>query len=60
MSSSQDLKHVVELTQDRALGLEMNDEEAENLVQKGADIRHSKDVKDLKWVRFLWPYGALF
>ena len=41
---------MVELTQDRRLGLEMEDEEAKKLLTRGADIRHSKDVKDLKYV----------
>jgi LETM1 and EF-hand domain-containing protein 1 len=44
----QELDHVVELTQDKGLGILMEDEEAQNIISKGADIRHSKDVKELK------------
>lgn len=49
----QELDHVVELTEDFGLGILMEDETAQTLLSKGADIRHSKDVKevkDLKWV----------
>ena len=44
----QELKHVVELTQEHELGIVMDKEEAQTLISKGADIRHSKDVKELK------------
>lgn len=44
----QELDHVVELTQDHGLGIVISDDEAKNLLDKGADIRHSKDVKELK------------
>ncbi len=48
MADWQELDHVVELTQDKGLGIVIEDEEAQNLISKGADIRHSKDVKDVK------------
>ncbi|WVQ85102.1 hypothetical protein IAT38_007266 [Cryptococcus sp. DSM 104549] len=43
-----ELDHVLELTQDHGLGILLEDEEAQNLIAKGNDIRHSKDVKDVK------------
>lgn len=41
---------MVELTTDHGLGILMEDEEARKLLDKGKDIRHSKDVKELKCV----------
>ncbi len=41
---------MVELTADHGLGILMEHEEAKKLLDKGKDIRHSKDVKELKWV----------
>jgi hypothetical protein len=35
------LDHVVELTQDKGLGIVMEDVEAQNLISKGADERMS-------------------
>ncbi|WRT64302.1 uncharacterized protein IL334_001234 [Kwoniella shivajii] len=43
-----ELDHVLELTQDHGLGILLEDEEARNILDKGSDIRHSKDVKELK------------
>ncbi|ODN84589.1 hypothetical protein, variant 1 [Cryptococcus amylolentus CBS 6039] len=43
-----ELDHVLELTQDHGLGILLEDEEAKNLINTGSDIRHSKDVKELK------------
>ncbi|WVQ70852.1 hypothetical protein IAR50_000377 [Cryptococcus sp. DSM 104548] len=43
-----ELDHVLELTQDHGLGILLEDEEAKNLLNTGSDIRHSKDVKELK------------
>nr|XP_019014945.1 MRS7 family protein [Kwoniella pini CBS 10737]OCF53726.1 MRS7 family protein [Kwoniella pini CBS 10737] len=43
-----ELDHVIELTQDHGLGILLEDEEARNILDKGSDIRHSKDVKELK------------
>ncbi|KIR43589.1 MRS7 family protein [Cryptococcus deuterogattii 99/473] len=43
-----ELDHVVELTQDHGLGIVLEDEEAQNLLASGSDIRHSKDVKEIK------------
>ncbi|TXT04832.1 hypothetical protein VHUM_04100 [Vanrija humicola] len=42
-----DLEHVLELTQDDGLGIVIDDA-ASDLVNKGKDIRHSTDVKELK------------
>ncbi|WVR06029.1 hypothetical protein IAU60_003057 [Kwoniella sp. DSM 27419] len=42
-----ELDHVIELTQDHGLGI-LIEEEAQKLLSKGSDIRHSKDVKELK------------
>jgi len=36
----------------------MEDEEARKLLDKGKDIRHSKDVKELKWVFAYQPQDA--
>lgn len=41
----------MELTQDHGLGIVLEDEEAQNLLASGSDIRHSKDVKEIKWVQ---------
>jgi LETM1 and EF-hand domain-containing protein 1 len=43
-----ELEHVVELTQEKGLGILLEDEEAKNIINKGHDIRHSKDVKEMK------------
>ncbi|KAK4686163.1 hypothetical protein P7C73_g3969, partial [Tremellales sp. Uapishka_1] len=43
-----ELDHVVELTQDIGLGILLEDDEANALLNKGQDIRQSKDVKELK------------
>ncbi|WWC86410.1 uncharacterized protein L201_001286 [Kwoniella dendrophila CBS 6074] len=43
-----ELDHVIELTQDHGLGILLEDEAARNILDKGSDIRHSKDVKELK------------
>ncbi|OCF38411.1 MRS7 family protein [Kwoniella heveanensis CBS 569] len=43
-----ELDHVLELTQDHGLGIVLEDEEARTILDKGSDIRHSKDVKELK------------
>jgi LETM1 and EF-hand domain-containing protein 1 len=48
-----ELDHVIELTQDHGLGIVMDDDDAKRLLDKGADIRRSKDVKELKWVFFV-------
>ena len=48
-----ELEHVIELTQDAGLGIVMEDEAAQKLLNKGANIRQgqdAKDIKDLKWV----------
>jgi LETM1 and EF-hand domain-containing protein 1 len=42
------LNHVVELTKDHGLGIVMEDEAAQTLLSKGADIKNSKDLKDVK------------
>lgn len=42
-----DLDHVLELTQDDGLGIVIDDA-ASDLVNKGKDIRHSTDVKEVK------------
>lgn len=47
----QELDHVLELAQDRGMGIVLEDEEAAKIIQKGKDIRHSKDVKAVKWVK---------
>ncbi|ORY34290.1 LETM1-like protein-domain-containing protein [Naematelia encephala] len=43
-----ELDHVIELTQDHGLGILMDDEAAQKLLDKGKDIRHSNDVKEAK------------
>ncbi|WWD17734.1 hypothetical protein CI109_102175 [Kwoniella shandongensis] len=43
-----ELDHVLELTQDHGLGILLEDEAAQTLIEKGSNIRHSKDVKELK------------
>ncbi|KAL7419309.1 LETM1 domain-containing protein ylh47 [Cryptotrichosporon argae] len=43
-----ELDHVVELTQDFGLGIVLNDDDAKSLLDTGADLRHSKDVKEAK------------
>lgn len=43
-----ELDHVLELTQDHGLGIVIGDEEAQKLLAKGSDIRHSKDLKELR------------
>ncbi|CAD6565833.1 MAG: hypothetical protein TREMPRED_001818 [Tremellales sp. Tagirdzhanova-0007] len=43
-----ELEHVLELTTDHGLGILMEDEEARKILDKGANIRQSKDVKELK------------
>lgn len=45
----------MELTQDKGLGIVMEDVEAQNLISKGADIRHSKDVKEVKDLKSVDP-----
>ena len=41
---------MVELTTDHGLGILVEDEDAKRILDKGADIRQSKDVKELKYV----------
>ncbi|KAK8866064.1 hypothetical protein IAR55_001215 [Kwoniella newhampshirensis] len=43
-----ELDHVLELTQDHGLGILLEDEAAQTLIEKGSSIRHSKDIKELK------------
>ena len=53
MADGQELDHVVELTQDMGLGIVMEDQEAQKLLTKGAEVRHSKDAKDAKDLKYV-------
>ncbi|CAK9780111.1 LETM1-domain-containing protein [Cutaneotrichosporon oleaginosum] len=46
-----ELDHVLELAQEDALGLGVLFDEATDLLDKGSDIRHSKDLKDVKEIK---------
>jgi LETM1 and EF-hand domain-containing protein 1 len=41
------LDHVLELTQDHGLGI-LLEGDAKSLLDKGAEIKHSKDAKELR------------
>ena len=49
---------MVELTADHGLGILVEDEDAKKLLDKGKDIRHSTDVKELKCVHVSQLIGA--